>query len=67
MTRRCCGPARAKAVWSVWYFRDGRFVAVDAVNDAKAYVSGKKLLDTGAEPDRAILADPSADLKLLLS
>jgi len=53
--------------WSVWYFRDGRFVAVDAVNDAKAYVAGKKLLDTGAEPDRAILADPSADLKLLLS
>ncbi|WP_425963516.1 NAD(P)/FAD-dependent oxidoreductase [Rhizobium nepotum] len=53
--------------WSVWYFRDGRFVAVDAVNDAKAYVAGKKLLDTGAEPDRAILADLSADLKLLLS
>ncbi|MGV2049787.1 NAD(P)/FAD-dependent oxidoreductase [Agrobacterium sp. 22-209-1] len=53
--------------WSVWYFRDGRFVAVDAVNDAKAYVAGKKLLDTGAEPDRAILADASADLKLLLS
>ncbi|MGV1955219.1 NAD(P)/FAD-dependent oxidoreductase [Agrobacterium sp. 22-214-1] len=53
--------------WSVWYFRDGRFVAVDAVNDAKAYVAGKKLLDTGAEPDRAILADASADLKSLLS
>ncbi|TZG37448.1 FAD-dependent oxidoreductase [Agrobacterium sp. B1(2019)] len=53
--------------WSVWYFRDGRFAAVDAVNDAKAYVAGKKLLDTGAEPDRAILADASADLKLLLS
>ncbi|MCZ7452871.1 FAD-dependent oxidoreductase [Rhizobium rhizogenes] len=53
--------------WSVWYFREGRFVAVDAVNDAKAYVAGKKLLDTGAEPDRAILADASADLKLLLS
>ncbi|MCZ7448805.1 FAD-dependent oxidoreductase [Agrobacterium rhizogenes] len=53
--------------WSVWYFRDGRFVAVDAVNDAKAYVAGKKLLDNGAEPDRAILADAAADLKLLLS
>ncbi|WCJ63291.1 NAD(P)/FAD-dependent oxidoreductase [Agrobacterium tumefaciens] len=60
-------PGVREGSWSVWYFRDGRFVAVDAVNDAKAYVAGKKLLDTGAEPDRAILADAAADLKLLLS
>ncbi|MCZ7479051.1 FAD-dependent oxidoreductase [Rhizobium rhizogenes] len=60
-------PGAREGSWSVWYFRDGCFVAVDAVNDAKAYVAGKKLLDTGAEPDRAILADASADLKLLLS
>ncbi|MCZ7467927.1 FAD-dependent oxidoreductase [Agrobacterium sp. O3.4] len=60
-------PGAREGSWSVWYFRDGRFVAVDAVNDAKAYVAGKKLLDTGVEPDRAILADASADLKLLLS
>lgn len=60
-------PGAREGSWSVWYFRDGRFVAVDAVNDAKAYVAGKKLLDAGAEPDRAILADAAADLKLLLS
>lgn len=60
-------PGAREGSWSVWYFRDGRFVAVDAVNDAKAYVAGKKLLDTGAQPDRAILADAAADLKLLLS
>ncbi|MDR6815188.1 3-phenylpropionate/trans-cinnamate dioxygenase ferredoxin reductase subunit [Neorhizobium sp. 2083] len=52
---------------SIWYFREGRFIAVDAINDAKAYVSGKKLLDSGIEPDRTILADPAADLKQLLS
>ncbi|MDL2404449.1 FAD-dependent oxidoreductase [Rhizobium calliandrae] len=52
---------------SVWYFKKGRFIAVDAINDAKAYVTGKKLLETGASPDRAILADPAADLKLLLA
>jgi len=52
---------------SIWYFREGRFIAVDAINDAKAYVSGKKLLDSGIEPDRAILADPAADLKQLLA
>lgn len=60
-------PGQREGSHSVWYFRQGRFIAVDAINDAKAYVSGKKLLDTGREPDRAILADHSADLKLLLA
>lgn len=52
--------------WSVWYFRKGQLIAVDAVNDAKAYVTGKKLLDSGKNADRALLADPATDLKLLL-
>ncbi len=58
--------AREGAV-SVWYFRHGKLVAVDAVNDAKAYVTGKKMLETGVNPDKAQLADPATDLKLLLS
>ena len=36
---------------------------VDAVNDAKAYVVGKKLIEMGRTPDRASLEDPAADLK----
>lgn len=60
-------PGQREGSCSIWYFRQGKFLAVDAINDAKAYVSGKKLLDTGKEPDRAILADHSADLKLLLA
>ncbi|CAN7233042.1 NAD(P)/FAD-dependent oxidoreductase [Neorhizobium sp. LjRoot104] len=52
---------------SIWYFHEGRFIAVDAINDAKAYVSGKKLLETGIEPSRTVLADPTADLKQLLA
>lgn len=51
---------------SVWYFTAGKLVAVDALNDAKAYVTGKKLLDLGLTPDRAILEDPQTDLKTLL-
>lgn len=51
---------------SVWYFRKGVFIAVDAINDAKAYVTGKKLLDSGRNADRAVLADAGADLKQLL-
>lgn len=60
-------PGQREGSHSIWYFRQGRFIAVDAINDAKAYVSGKKLLDLGKEPDRAVLADHSADLKLLLA
>ncbi|UHS60827.1 FAD-dependent oxidoreductase [Agrobacterium vaccinii] len=60
-------PGQREGSHSIWYFRAGRFIAVDAINDAKAYVSGKKLLETGKQPDRAILADHSADLKLLLA
>jgi len=52
---------------SVWYFRQGKFIAVDAINDAKAYVTGKKLLETGATPDRKALEDPATDLKSLLA
>lgn len=60
-------PGMREGSVSIWYFRDGRFVAVDAINDAKAYVTGKKLLDLGIEPDRAVLSDAAADLKQLLS
>ncbi|OJF90372.1 NAD(P)/FAD-dependent oxidoreductase [Pararhizobium antarcticum] len=52
---------------SVWYFRQGRLIAVDAINDAKAYVTGKKLLETGRTPDRKALEDPAIDLKSLLA
>jgi 3-phenylpropionate/trans-cinnamate dioxygenase ferredoxin reductase subunit len=58
------GPREGSA--SIWYFKGGRFIAVDAINDARAYVTGKKLLETGAEPDRALLSNPAIDLKQLL-
>lgn len=60
-------PGAREGSLSIWYFREGRFIAVDAINDAKAYVTGKKMLEMGIEPNRAVLADPSADLKQLLA
>lgn len=60
-------PGAREGAVSVWYFRNGKLIAVDAVNDAKAYVTGKKMLETGINPDKARLADPATDLKLLLS
>jgi 3-phenylpropionate/trans-cinnamate dioxygenase ferredoxin reductase component len=59
-------PGAREGSASVWYFKAGTFIAVDAINDARAYVTGKKLLETGITPDRAVLADPSSDLKSLL-
>lgn len=52
---------------SIWYFRKGVFIAVDAINDAKAYVTGKKLLELGRPVDPASIADPTLDLKSLMA
>jgi 3-phenylpropionate/trans-cinnamate dioxygenase ferredoxin reductase subunit len=51
---------------SFWYFRQGRLIAVDAINDGRAYLVGKRLLAAGKTPDPAVLADPAADLKSVL-
>lgn len=32
---------------SLWYFRDGRMIAVDALNEARTYMAAKKLLEGG--------------------
>jgi 3-phenylpropionate/trans-cinnamate dioxygenase ferredoxin reductase subunit len=49
-----------------WYFAGDRLLAVDAMNDARAYMVGKRLIEAGKSPDPALLADPAADLKPLL-
>ena len=51
---------------SFWYFADDRLLAVDAANDARAYMVGKRLIDMGKTADKAAVADPQADLKALL-
>ncbi|HSF62762.1 MAG TPA: oxidoreductase C-terminal domain-containing protein, partial [Paracoccaceae bacterium] len=51
---------------SFWYFADDRFIAVDAMNDPRAYMVGKRLLESGRSPDPAVLADPAADLRALI-
>lgn len=52
---------------SVWYYRQGTLIAVDAINDAKAYVVGKKLIETGTTPDKAAIENPATDLKAILA
>jgi 3-phenylpropionate/trans-cinnamate dioxygenase ferredoxin reductase subunit len=51
---------------SFWYYTGDQLVAVDAMNDPRAYMVAKRLIDTGKTADKAVVADPSADLKPLL-
>ncbi len=51
---------------SVWYYRGATLLALDAMNDARAYMIGKRLIEAGRSPDPAAIADPATDLKALL-
>ncbi len=56
------GAGRSQAVW---LFREGALIAVEALNDARAYMTGKRWIEQGRSPDPADLADPARDLKTL--
>ena len=51
---------------SVWYFRGDALLAVDAMNDPRAYMIGKRLVEAGQSPSPAAVADPDMPLKSLL-
>ncbi|MCK8464547.1 FAD-dependent oxidoreductase [Aliiroseovarius sp. S1339] len=51
---------------SFWYFQGDTLLAVDAMNDPRAHMVGKRLLESGKSPDKAIVADSASDLKPLL-
>ncbi|MEE4187392.1 MAG: FAD-dependent oxidoreductase [Roseobacter sp.] len=51
---------------SYWYYLDGNLLAVDAMNDPRAYMIGKRLIEAGKTADPAVVADADADLKPLL-
>ena len=59
------GAPEARA-FSVVYLKAGRVIAIDAVNVVKDYVQGRKLVEAGAMPDVARLADASVPLKELV-
>ena len=52
-------------VMSVWYYAGDRLLAIDAMNDPKAYAFGRKIIESGKHPAREIVADPDTDLKAL--
>ncbi|MEM9725673.1 MAG: FAD-dependent oxidoreductase, partial [Pseudomonadota bacterium] len=57
---------------SVWYFHEpdgaggaSQLWAVDAMNDPRAYMQGKRWIEAGTSPDPAALADAATPLKSL--
>lgn len=52
--------------FSVIYLRQGKVIALDCVNATKDYVQGRKLVETGAVIDPALLADAAVPLKEMI-
>jgi len=51
---------------SFWYYDGDTLLAVDAMNDPRAYMTGKRLIEAGKSPDPAAVADPDVALKSLM-
>ena len=51
---------------SFWYYKGDELLAVDAMNDPRGYMVGKRLIESGKSPMAAAIADPQTDLKALL-
>ncbi len=54
------------AARSHWYYAGPRLLAVDAMNDPRGYMIGKRLIAVGISPDPSVVADAGQDLKPLL-
>ena len=51
---------------SYWYYKGETLLALDAMNDPRAYMVGKRLIENGKSPNPTLIADPAQDLKPLL-
>lgn len=54
------------AALSHWYYAGDTLLAVDAMNDPRAYMVGKRLLEAGKSPRAGQIVNPDTDLKELL-
>jgi 3-phenylpropionate/trans-cinnamate dioxygenase ferredoxin reductase subunit len=51
---------------SFWYFKGDTLLAVDAMNDPRAYMVGKRLIEQGKSPAKTALTNPATVMKDLL-
>ena len=59
-------PGKSERSRSVWYYQGDTLLAVDAINDAAAFVTAKKLLERGVGVPKAAVRDPAAEFKTWL-
>ena len=59
-------PGRREGAQSVWYYGGDVLLAVDAMNDAPAYMVGRRAIEAGMSPAPEKIADPSVDLRSLV-
>jgi 3-phenylpropionate/trans-cinnamate dioxygenase ferredoxin reductase subunit len=52
---------------SFWYYHGQTLLAVDAMNDPRAFMVAKRLLAMGKSPTPDQIANPATDLKALLA
>ena len=55
----------ADGAFSLFYLKEGRLLAVDAVNSPRAYMMGRKLIAAGARPMPERIGDRACPLKEL--
>lgn len=51
---------------SFWYFRGDQLLAVDAMNDPRGYMIGKRIIEAGKTVSRDAVGNPDTDLKSLM-
>lgn len=51
---------------SFWYYGGETLLAVDAMNDPRGYMIGKRLIEAGKSPSPDVIANPDTDMKALL-
>jgi 3-phenylpropionate/trans-cinnamate dioxygenase ferredoxin reductase component len=51
---------------SFWYYQGDRLLAVDAMNDPRGYMVGKRLIEQGKSPAKALVANLALPVKDLL-
>jgi 3-phenylpropionate/trans-cinnamate dioxygenase ferredoxin reductase subunit len=56
----------ASGVQSNWYYNGDTLLAVDAMNDPRNYMVGKRLIEAGRSPAPSVITDPATDMKALL-
>lgn len=57
---------KTDAATSFWYYRGETLLAVDAMNDPRGYMIGKRLIEAGKSPAPEVIEDLETDMKALL-